>query len=178
MAALPRYDSTFTRRPGESSSEAYARYRRMNLQSGSTQRQSTSPRVPLRIDSLKLRQGDMLSFTNITFEFDRDELREEYLPILREAAQLFHNNPGMVVEIRGHTDVDGEDFYNQDLSERRAQTVKEFLTGEGVSSARLRTAGFGEHQPIADSDTEEGRALNRRVEFYVLSLQNRQEGMR
>lgn len=178
VAALPRYDSTFVRRPGESSSEAYARYRRLHAQSEPVVRAQTAARMPLRIDSLKLRQGDMLSFCNITFEFDRDELREEYLPILRETAQLFRNNPGMIVEIRGHTDIDGEEYYNQGLSERRARTVREFLIAEGVGSVRLRTIGFGEHQPIADSDTEEGRALNRRVEFYILSLLGPQEGRR
>jgi outer membrane protein OmpA-like peptidoglycan-associated protein len=138
VAALPRYDSTFVRRPGESSAEAYARFQRRSVQHIIPIQEDASSRKPLRIDSLKLRQGDILSFSNITFDFDRDELREEYFAILRETVQLFRNNPGMIVEIRGYTDTAGEESYNQGLSERRARTVKEFLVEQGVVSGRLR----------------------------------------
>ncbi len=178
VAALPRYDSTFARQPGESSAEAYARFRRRRVQHVQPPAGATGERKPLRLDSLQLRQGDMIAFSNITFEFDRDELREEYAPILLEAVRLFDIYPAMVVEIRGHTDTDGEAWYNQDLSERRAQSVREFLVEHGVGDGRLRAVGYGEREPIADSDTEDGRSRNRRVEMYILSLARGGEGLR
>jgi len=178
VAALPAYDSSFVRRPGESSAEAYARFHRRSVRHVEPQPPGGGTRMPLRLDSLQLRQGDMLTFCNITFEFDRDEVREEYIPILRESVQLFRSHPQMIVEIRGHTDSDGEEEYNQNLSERRASSVKEFLVSEGVDPDRLRVVGFGEHQPIADTETEEGRARNRRVEFYVVELQSANRHLR
>jgi outer membrane protein OmpA-like peptidoglycan-associated protein len=170
VAALPRYDSTFVRQPGESSAEAYARFRRRSMRLAVEHGSGQERRKPVRLDSLRLRKGDMIAFSNITFEFDRDELREEYAPILREAVKLFSIYPGMRVEVRGHTDIDGEEWYNQDLSERRAQSVKDFLVQHGVEGGRLRAVGFGEREPIGVSDTEEGRARNRRVELYIEAL--------
>ncbi|MBN1448142.1 MAG: OmpA family protein [Bacteroidetes bacterium] len=178
VASIPAFDSTFIRRPGESSAEAYARFQRRRVQHVEPPTESSAARIPLRIDSLKLRKGDILTFCNITFEFDRDELREEYFPILRETVELFHSNPRMIVEIRGHTDRDGEEAYNQALSERRAETVKDFLVAQGVESQRLRTVGYGERKPIADSSTEDGRARNRRVEFHIVELQQADGNLR
>ncbi|MDT8322611.1 MAG: OmpA family protein [Bacteroidota bacterium] len=178
VAALPRLDSTFARRAGESNAEAYARYRRRSVQHVQPPAEEAGTRKPLRLDSLQLRQGDLLAFSDITFEFDRDELREEYAPILREAVRLFEIYPSMVVEIRGHTDTDGEEWYNQRLSERRAASVKAFLVTHGVDEERLRAVGYGEREPIAASDTEDGRARNRRVEMYIVTLAAAGEGLR
>lgn len=158
----------------ERSADAYARYRRRSVQhiTPAEDRAPTAlPRTtPLRIDSLRLKAGDVLSFCNITFAFDRDALQEEYVPILRETAQLFRIHPRMTVEIRGHTDDLGDAAYNQTLSERRAGSVRAFLIRQGIAEARLRAIGLGEVQPIAASDTEEGRARNRRVEFHIISI--------
>ena len=171
MATLAAIDSSYGARAGEGSAEAYARYRRRSIQHIMPSEDiPASGATPLRLDSLQLKAGDVLSFCNITFEFDRDELREEYVPILKETVLLFRQYPAMSVEIRGHTDTAGDEEYNQGLSERRARTVREFLVREGVDGSRLRTIGLGEHQPLADSGTEEGRSRNRRVEFYILSL--------
>ncbi|MBE0645447.1 MAG: OmpA family protein [Bacteroidetes bacterium] len=178
VAALAAIDSSYGANPGESSAESYARYRRRNIQHITPSEDGEQRPQPLRLDSLRLRAGDILSFCNITFEFDRDELRTEYVPLLLEAVQLFRTYPGMTVEIRGHTDADGEVDYNQALSERRAASVREFMVEKGVAAERLRTVGFGEMQPIADSATEEGRARNRRVEFYIISMQPRPNGGR
>ena len=178
VSALPSYDSSFVRRPGESSAEAYARFHRRSVRHVEPQPPGGGARMPLRLDSLQLRKGDMLTFCNITFEFDRDELREEYIPILRESVQLFRSHPQMIVEIRGHTDSDGDEEYNQDLSERRAASVKEFLVSEGVDADRLHVVGFGELQPIADTESDEGQARNRRVEFFVVELQTANQNLR
>ncbi|MCB1832791.1 MAG: OmpA family protein, partial [Geminicoccaceae bacterium] len=69
-------------------------------------------------------------------------------------------------EVQGHTDSTGATDYNQGLSERRAQSVLDYLTGKGVEAERLTAVGFGENRPIASNDTEEGRAQNRRVEIH------------
>jgi outer membrane protein OmpA-like peptidoglycan-associated protein len=72
------------------------------------------------------------------------------------------------VSIEGHTDNQGPDDYNQDLSERRAASVRRYLISQGVESERLRSKGFGESQPIDDNRTAAGRAENRRVEFLII----------
>lgn len=137
-----------------------------------------SRRTMLRIDSLTLRAGDILSFCNITFEYDRDQLQQSYLPLLDEALRLFQSNQGMTVEIRGHTDSDGDENYNQALSERRARSVRDYFVGKGIASTRFRTVGFGESNPIADDRTEEGRERNRRVELYIISMGSERGGSR
>ncbi len=178
MAVLSATDSAFGGESGESSAEAYARYRQRSIQHVTPAEEHGASRQPLRLDSLRLQAGDILSFCNITFDFDRDELRAEYVPLLLEALQLFRTYPAMAVEIRGHTDAEGDEEYNQALSERRAASVRRFLIAKGVAEERMRTVGFGERQPIADSTTEEGRARNRRVEFYIMSMQPDRSGGR
>ena len=74
------------------------------------------------------------------------------------------------MDVYGHTDSTGSDAYNQDLSERRARSVANYLAMRGVSSARIRSQGFGEQYPVASNDTEEGRALNRRVEIKITPI--------
>jgi OmpA-OmpF porin, OOP family len=75
----------------------------------------------------------------------------------------------VVVEVAGHTDSIGTEEYNQGLSERRAESVRAYLESKGISATRLTARGYGELQPIASNDTEEGRAQNRRSEMIVLS---------
>ena len=77
-------------------------------------------------------------------------------------------SPKVKLDIQGHTDNVGTDQYNDDLSLRRAESVKKFLVSNGIDEARLTTQGFGSSQPIATNDTEEGRAENRRIEFVIV----------
>ncbi|MCB2204522.1 OmpA family protein [bacterium] len=176
IAALPHAEKDEAAAAGISG-DAYARFRHRSVQHVQPTPNDAAG-TPVRLDSLQLRQGDMISFSNITFAFDRDELREEYTPILEEAVLLFERYPSMTVEIRGHTDTDGEEWYNQNLSERRAESVRNFLVQHGVDAERLRAVGYGERQPISDSDTDEGRAMNRRVEMYIISIADSGEGLR
>lgn len=104
----------------------------------------------------------------VKFEFDSDRLTEEAKRILVEVAATLQAYPDISVELQGHTDGIGTDAYNQGLSERRANAVKTFLTGQGIDAARMTPAGYGEAQPIETNDTEEGREANRRVELKVL----------
>ena len=76
----------------------------------------------------------------------------------------------MQIEIGGHTDGKGSDGYNQRLSENRAKAVVDFLVSKGIDIKRLKYKGYGKSMPVATNDTDEGRALNRRVEFRILAM--------
>jgi OOP family OmpA-OmpF porin len=103
----------------------------------------------------------------VNFDFDKADIRPDAAVILDEAASQLNANPGKSVRVEGHTDSIGTDAYNQGLSERRADSVRAYLEGQGVDGSRLSTAGFGEANPIAANDTQDGRALNRRVELNL-----------
>jgi outer membrane protein OmpA-like peptidoglycan-associated protein len=103
----------------------------------------------------------------VFFDFDKATLQSSSYPELNRAVALMKANPNMEVEIAGFTDAQGTDSYNKDLSQRRANTVREYIVRQGVEGARLTATGYGEANPVASNDTEEGRAENRRVEFVV-----------
>ncbi len=84
------------------------------------------------------------------------------------------DNPTIRVEIQGHTDNIGSDAYNQKLSERRAQSVVTYLVQNfGIDISRLTAKGYGESKPIASNDNAEGRALNRRVQFFIIGTKEK-----
>jgi outer membrane protein OmpA-like peptidoglycan-associated protein len=83
-------------------------------------------------------------------------------------ASILMKNPEIEVEVQGHTDNTGIAKYNQWLSEKRAQRVKDYLVSKGVDPSRLAAKGYGLTQPVASNDTEDGRAQNRRVELNRL----------
>lgn len=99
----------------------------------------------------------------ILFDFDSDRLRGESTPTLNELVGALERNPELSVVIEGHTDGQGEADYNQDLSERRALSLVNYLVAQGIDEARLQAVGRGESVPLADNDTEAGRQQNRRV---------------
>jgi len=114
-------------------------------------------------------KGMVLTLKGIYFELGKATLRTESYPALMEAAQIMKDNPDIVVEIRGHTCNIGSEEFNRILSEKRAYAVMNFLVQYGgIDPKRLSAKGFGESQPIASNDTEEGRQLNRRVEFVIV----------
>lgn len=102
------------------------------------------------------------------FDFDKSDIRPDSRPVLDEAAALLRQNKDINSSIEGHTDALGSDEYNQALSIRRAEAVFRFLVNRGVAPERLEVSGFGESRPVADNDTESGRAQNRRVEIHVV----------
>jgi OOP family OmpA-OmpF porin len=104
----------------------------------------------------------------VYFATAKTKIRERSFPLLREVAQVLQDSPKMQVRIEGHTDSRGSDAYNLRLSEGRAASVKTFLIGQGIAPERLQAVGFGEGRPIADNRTRSGRALNRRVEFFII----------
>jgi len=104
----------------------------------------------------------------VNFDFDKSEIRPDASVILEEAVSILSGKPNVRVRIEGYTDSTGPEDYNQGLSERRANSVRQYLVEHGIAEAQLTSAGFGESNPIATNDTREGRALNRRVELQVL----------
>lgn len=112
----------------------------------------------------------------VNFEFDRDEVRSQYFDEIEEVADFMDQYPDVVIELEGHTDSVGTDIYNQDLSERRANAVRQVMIDRfSVSPGRITARGFGEGQPIASNETDAGRAQNRRVITVIIkTLQNYQ----
>lgn len=104
----------------------------------------------------------------VKFEFDSDRLTAEAKIILKDVAKVLLAYPDIDVEVQGHTDWIGSDAYNQGLSERRAISVKKFLSENGVTARRMTPLGFGESRPIETNETAEGRENNRRVELRVI----------
>jgi outer membrane protein OmpA-like peptidoglycan-associated protein len=105
--------------------------------------------------------------SDITFDFNRADVKYEFMPRISDLARTLNRYPRMSVSITGHADAIGSDEYNHRLSERRAWSVSEVLSQFGVDRYRIRTTGMGEMSPIATNATEWGRARNRRVEISV-----------
>ena len=110
---------------------------------------------------------------SIFFEFDSAKLTTTSRENMAGVADIFKNavakSPTARVEIQGHTDSKGSAAYNQKLSLRRAEAVKEYLVSQGVPASMLSTKGFGAAQPVAPNTTEQGRAMNRRIDFVIVS---------
>jgi len=104
----------------------------------------------------------------VNFDFDKSNIRPDARPILDEAIRVLKAEPDIRVSIQGHTDSIGTDAYNLRLSQRRAESVREYLIRGGIAASRLEAVGKGESQPVASNDTADGRAQNRRAELIVL----------
>jgi OOP family OmpA-OmpF porin len=104
----------------------------------------------------------------VNFDFNKSTIRPDAAAVLEEAARALQEDETIDVSVEGHTDAIGSDAYNDRLSERRADAVRDYLIGLGVSAPRLMARGFGESQPVATNSTDEGRAQNRRVELKVI----------
>jgi len=105
---------------------------------------------------------------DVKFDFDKAQVKPESQSDIKNLADFMHQYPQTNTKVEGHTDSTGNDAYNQRLSERRANAVKQVLVNQyGIDPARVGSAGYGKTRPIADNKTREGRALNRRVEAKV-----------
>jgi len=101
----------------------------------------------------------------VKFEFDKSRLTVRADSLLDLVAASLKKNPDVKVEVVGHCDWVGSEAYNQELSIRRAEAVRDYLISKGVKAENLTFKGYGETKPMADNKTAEGRALNRRVEL-------------
>ncbi len=122
-----------------------------------------------------VRQGDNITLNmpgNVTFAFDRAELQPQFYPVLDDVARTLVQYNQTIVEVAGHTDSVGSESYNQQLSERRAYAVAEYLGSRGVQRERMMPVGAGKSRPIASNDSEYGRAQNRRVEITLVPVRS------
>jgi len=119
------------------------------------------------------RMGDNITLNmpgNITFASDSAELNPSFYKVLNSVNIVLKQYEKTLVEVAGHTDSTGASDYNQKLSERRANSVAQYLEGQGLRSDRVITVGAGETHPVATNDTAEGRQANRRVELTLTPL--------
>ncbi|MDD9909976.1 MAG: OmpA family protein [Ahrensia sp.] len=108
--------------------------------------------------------------SNITFASGQSDIRAEFFRVLNSVAIVLKEFNQSLVNVYGHTDSDGSDAFNQQLSERRAVSVAQYLVQQGTDSRRFYVVGFGEERPIATNATPEGKAQNRRVEIRLVPL--------
>jgi MYXO-CTERM domain-containing protein len=113
----------------------------------------------------------------VYFKTNKDIILGKSYPLLDNVAQVIKAHSEIpLITIEGHTDDRGNDAYNLDLSQRRAEAVKVYLVSKGVDATRLAAKGFGETQPIADNKTNKGRSTNRRVEFKIAGIESQRTG--
>jgi OOP family OmpA-OmpF porin len=117
-----------------------------------------------------LKDGKIISY-GILFDVNSDKLKPESYSTLKEIADILKENPTIRIRVVGHTDSDGDEASNLDLSKRRGASVKNELVNKfGIDAARLETDGKGESEPLAKNDSAVNKAKNRRVEF--ISIEN------
>jgi len=134
---------------------------------GATDQEKTLTKT---ISMRKLSVGVSSILRNLYFDFDKASLKTESYNELNKLETMMRQNQNLMVEIGGHTDSYGTKDYNLYLSQKRANAVKDFLTRKGIDARRIKAVGYGKSKPLASNDDEEeGRELNRRVEFKVLS---------
>jgi OmpA-OmpF porin, OOP family len=121
------------------------------------------------VDSSGCPQQGEITLAGVGFETNSATLTRGSRAVLEPVAVDLKKSPALQIELQGHTDSVGADQYNLNLSQRRAEAVREYLLGQGVSPSQVVARGYGESQPVADNRTPEGRAQNRRVVMKVLS---------
>ena len=121
------------------------------------------------------RDGDVIKLNlpdGVTFDFNKTDIKPQFFPALNSIATTIKQYDQTIVEINGHTDNIGSLAANQKISDERAQSVGAYLAGQGVQPVRLEMRGYNYQYPIASNDTEQGRALNRRVEIRLIPLRS------
>ena len=121
-----------------------------------------------RVDVNGCEITDEISLPSVQFETNSATLQTGAQSSLDDAVVTLNRYPELVVEVAGHTDSDGAEAYNQELSQNRAQTVLEYLVEAGIDASRLSAQGYGESEPIATNATAIGKAQNRRVVLRLL----------
>ena len=112
--------------------------------------------------------GQSIRLNNIFFDFAKATLREDSFHELDRILPYFEKFANLKIGLGGHTDSVGSDAANQKLSEDRAKSVRDYLVSKGINADKIEVTGYGESVPVASNDTDEGRQLNRRVEFIII----------
>jgi outer membrane protein OmpA-like peptidoglycan-associated protein len=126
-----------------------------------------------------VRKGDNITLDmpgGVTFATDSAQINPAFNPVLDKVAQTLNDFDQTVIQVAGHTDSTGTHAYNMQLSQRRAESVKAYLTQRGVPAQRLHTVGAGPDHPVADNSTPDGRAQNRRVEITIVPVTEQAKG--
>jgi len=116
------------------------------------------------------REGNLLAVTfkgDVSFDTNSTVVRPGLYPELDRVARVMNQYPNTLIRVEGHTDSRGSNEYNMDLSNRRANAVKNLLVQRGIAGSRIEAVAFGETMPVASNDTEAGRQKNRRVEIKI-----------
>jgi OmpA-OmpF porin, OOP family len=111
--------------------------------------------------------AELLAKSKIRFESNKATIDRDSAGLLDRMIETAMRCPTASIEVGGHTDTDGEADANMALSQRRAQAVVDYMVRAGVPADRLKAVGYGETEPVASNDTDEGKAQNRRIEFLV-----------
>lgn len=125
-----------------------------------------APQYPDRVQ-VEPAQSEVITLSDVLFVFNQSDLTPTAKSQLDALMSKFEDADVVSIKVVGHTDSVGSDAYNQSLSERRASSVAEYLLSQGVAPNKVTSEGKGKSQPIADNETEEGRAKNRRVELHI-----------
>lgn len=139
---------------------------RVVVQGGVVDVETQTPTVPAAGSATLSDQ--LAQVGNVTFETGSAEITVEGSVVIDSVSSLLSGDPGARIEVHGHTDSDGDNTQNQVLSQQRAEAVVAALIGRGIDPNRMAAVGFGESEPLQPNVTEEGRAVNRRIEFLVL----------
>jgi OOP family OmpA-OmpF porin len=115
-------------------------------------------------------EDEIVVFRSIYFDFDKYNIKPEFVPVLEEGTAIIKSKTGMKVILEGHTDSIGSEQYNMKLGQRRADSVKAFFVKKGIDASRIETISFGESDPVATNKTAQGRALNRRCVIKFKSM--------
>lgn len=121
-------------------------------------------------DELKAKQterGTLVTLGDVLFDVDKSDLKATGVRDVQKLASFLNENPERQLMVEGYTDSTGAASYNQQLSQRRAESVLRALTHAGVSAQRIQVVGYGQQYPVASNDTASGRAQNRRVEVTI-----------
>lgn len=125
------------------------------------------PKRWYRVGQPKAPEPKTIVLNGVNFDTAKASLKADAIPILQSNVAELKSFGNVSIKVVGHTDAQGSDSYNQDLSDRRANTVKNYFIEQGISPNRISSAGAGESQPVATNDTPEGRYQNRRIEIHI-----------
>jgi outer membrane protein OmpA-like peptidoglycan-associated protein/opacity protein-like surface antigen len=113
-------------------------------------------------------KNNQIILLGVNYEFNSNRLKPEAYPILFHTANVMKQNPELIIEIQGYTDNIGSEKANKIVSQKRAESVENYLIARGISEDRVKAIGYGEANPIGDNKDAAGRAMNRRIEFKIL----------
>ncbi len=164
-------EETIALRAAESELEQSAANRaRAQLESRDQQLKSREEQIRQLQDELNAKQterGTLVTFGDVLFDVDKSDLKPSGMRGVQQLADFLNENPERKVVVEGYTDSTGADAYNQELSQRRAESVRRALGQAGVDYQRVQAVGYGKQYPVASNDSASGRAMNRRVEVTI-----------